>query len=196
MRVPGCRRWAILGLSAAIASVACGDSTTGPGEPLSPREAEALLLGMFGLVGDTTGSLISGTPLDGVLACPLGGQASRVFSVTPEMPGDTIRSTISFTLDPDRCVLSSGGWEFTLDGNPEFRLEMTTSSTGTDMEFEFDALVSGAVDWELDDRRGTCVFDLELGGGAVQNFADPQFFGEGTGTVCGVDAERLGPAGG
>ena len=170
---------------------------TEPGEPLSPREAEALLLGMVGLVGDTTGSLISGTLLDGVLACPLGGQASRVVSVTPETSGDTIRSTISFTLDPDRCVLSSGGWEFTLDGNPEFRLEMTTSSTGTDMELEFDILVSGAVDWELDDRRGTCVFDLESGVGVVQNFADPQFFEEGsTGTVCGVDAERLGVAGG
>lgn len=179
-------------------SAACGDGTTEPGEPLSPRESEALLLGLIGLVGDTTPSLISGTLFDGVLACPLAGQVTRTLSSTAETQGDTTRSIVEFTLDPDRCVLSSEGWEFTVDGNPEFRLVMTFSSTGLDLEFEFEAMVGGAVDWELDDRWGTCVFDMAFKGGAVQNFADPQLFGEGTGRVCGVDAERLegGPGGG
>ena len=175
------------------ASAACGDGTTEPGEPLSPREAEALLEGMMGLLADT--SLISGTLLDGVQACPLGGHVTREFSTIsePETLGDTIRSTFEFTLDPDRCSLSSEGWEFTVDGNPEFRLVMTSSSTGTDLDFEIDATVGGAVDWELDDRWGTCVFEMEFSVAAVQNFAEPQLFGERTGTVCGVDVERFDP---
>lgn len=179
------------------ASAACGDSATEPGEPLSPREAEALLDGLMALVSDTTGGLISGTPLDGVQSCPLGGQVTKTFtSSTPTTSGDTTRTTIGFTLDPDRCVLSSEGWEFTVDGNPEFRVVMTLSSTGTDLEFHMEGTVGGAVDWELDDRWGTCVFDMTISAGAVQNFAEPQFFGEGTGTVCGVDVERFDPAGG
>ena len=120
-----------------------------------------------------------------------------MLSGTQETSGDTIRSTAAFTLDPNRCVLSSEGWEFTVDGNPEFRLLMTFSGTGTDLEFRMEATVGGAVDWELEDRRGTCVFDMAFAGGAVQNFAQPQFFvGERTGTVCGVDVERFDPGAG
>lgn len=149
---------------------------------------------MVGLLVDQTTSFMPGTPLDGVSACPLGGQVTREFSTIsePETSGDTIRSTVGITLDPDRCALSSEGWEFTVDGNPEFRLVTTFSAAGTDQEFRMDGTVGGAVDWELEDRWGTCVFDMAFSGGAVQNFAEPQFFGEGTGTVCGVDVERFG----
>lgn len=196
MRGSAYRGWPIVGVLVISTSAGCGDGTTEPGEPLLPREAEALLLGMMGLVGDTTASVISGTLLDGVFACPLAGQVTRTFTSTPETSGDTIRSTIGVTLHPDRCVLSSEGWEFTVDGNPDFRLAMTISSTGTDLEFRMEGTVGGAVDWELDDRWGTCVFDMAFTGGAVQNFAEPQLFGEQTGTVCGVDVDRLDPAGG
>lgn len=196
MRVPAYRPWAILGILFASASAACGDGTTEPGEPLSPREAEALLLGMMALVGDTAPSLISGTLLNGVQACSLGGQVTRTLSSTPETSGDTTRTTIKFTLDPDRCVLSSEGWEFTVDGNPEFRLVMTISGTGTDLEFRMQGTIGGSVDWELEDRWGTCVFDMTVSGGTVQNFAEPQWFGERTGTVCGVDVERFDPGAG
>ena len=195
MDVPGSarRRGVVLGMLVAGASAACGDGTTEPGESLSPREAEALFLGMMGLAVDPTASLVSGTPVDGVIACPLGGEATRVYSEVPEPSEDSTSSTIGITLDPDRCVLSSEGWDFTVDGNPEFRIVMTSSSTGTDLEFELEMTFGGAVDWELDDRWGTCVFDMAFVGGAVQNFAEPQWFGEGTGTVCGVDVERFDP---
>ena len=174
-----------------IGVIGCGDSSTAPTDGLKPSEAEALLQGMMALAGDTTASVLSGTLVDAVLACPMGGRTTRTFSSTPETSGDTIRSTIGFTLNPDRCGLSSEGWEFTVDGNPEFQLVMTISSTGTDLEFSMEATVGGAVDWELDDRRGTCVFDMAFSAEAVQNFAQPQLFGERTGTVCGVDVERL-----
>ena len=187
------RLWAILAVLVTTASAACGDGATEPGEPLSPREAEALLLGMMALVGDTAPNVVSGTLFDGVLACPLAGQVTRTFTSTLEMSGDTTRTTVEFTLDPDGCSLSSEGWEFTVDGNPEFRVEMTISGTGTDLEFRMEGTVGGAVDWELDDRWGTCAFDMSFSGGAVQNFAEPQLFGERTGTVCGVDVERLDP---
>lgn len=194
MRVATYRRRATLAIWVAVAAVACGDGATEPGEPLSPREAEALLLGMMGLLSEATTSLISGTSSDEVVPCPLGGQATmRVGGEEPETSGDTTRTTIEFTIDPDRCVLSSEGWEFTVDGNPEFRLVMTISGTGTDLEFRMEGTVGGAVDWELEDRWGTCVFDMTFSGGAVQNFAEPQLFGERTGTVCGVDVERLDP---
>ncbi len=175
----------------ASGSAACGDGTTEPGEPLSPREAEALFLGMMELATDPTPSLISGTLVDGVMDCPLGGAAIRVYGEAQEPLEDSNSSTIEITLDPDRCVLSSEGWDFTVDGNPEFRVVMTSSSTGTDLEFELEMTFGGAVDWELDDRWGTCVFDMEFKGGTVRNFAEPQWFGGGTGTVCGVDVERF-----
>lgn len=175
----------------ASGSAACGDNTTEPGEPLSPREAEALLVGLMALLSDTTGSLISGTLFDGVVACPMAGQVTRTFRSTAETQGDTIRTTVEFTLDPERCVLSSEGWDFTVDGNPEFRTVMTISGTGTDLEFRMEGTVGGAVDWELHDRWGTCLFDMAFSGRSVQNFVEPQLFGEQTGTVCGVDVERF-----
>lgn len=173
-----------------IGVIGCGDSSTAPTDGLRPSEAEALLLGMMALAGDMIGNFGTETR-----DCPLGGQVTTTSSAT-ETSGDSVRLTIGVTLDPDRCVLSSEGWEFTVDGNPEFRLMMIFSGTGTDLEFRAEGTVGGAVDWELGDRWGTCEFDMAFKAEAVQNFAEPQLFGEWTGTVCGVDVERLDPAGG
>ena len=173
----------------AVVAVGCKDSTTDPGEPLSPREAEALHLGLLSLVNDST-TVISMTPDGSVLACPLGGQVIVVANSSEETSGDTTRFAADISLDPDRCVVSSEGWEFTLDGNPSFRFAMTFSFAGSNSEFLLDGTTTGGVDWELDDRSGTCMFDLMMSGGAVRPaLSEPQLFATATGTMCGLEVD-------
>ena len=141
----------------------CEDSTAEPAEPLSMVETEALYHGVQELATDTTRAIISVTPNGGVFACPLGGQVASTVEVTEGMAADTARLLTSVTLDPEGCVLSSEGNEFTLDGNPDVRTEINTSIVGSTFEFLVDGTITGGLDWMLDDRSGTCLIDLTIG---------------------------------
>ena len=150
--------------TAVLAAVlgACSDSATEPAEPLSMDETEALYLGMQQLAGDSTPEIISVTPDGAVVACPGGGQITRADEVTEEMAPDTARLLTRVTLDPEGCMLSSEGYEFTVDGNPDVRLEVNIAIVGSTFEFLVDGSLAGGLDWQLGDRSGTCVIDLTL----------------------------------
>ena len=150
-------------LLTAVVVVGCDDSTTEPAEPLSMEETEALYLGMQELATDTMPEVISVTPDGGVFACPLGGQVAGTFEFTESMATDTARLITSVTLDPEGCVLSSEGNEFTLDGNPDVRTEVNVAIVGSTFEFIVDGTMTGGLDWMLEDRSGTCMIDLTLG---------------------------------
>lgn len=143
--------------------VGCDNDTTEPAEPLSIVETEALYNGVQELAMDTTLALISVSPNGGVLACPLGGQVATTIEVREEMAADTARLLSSVTLNPEGCVLSSAGNEFTLDGNPDVRTEVNTSIVASTFEFLVEGTITGGLDWILDDRSGTCLIDLTIG---------------------------------
>jgi len=154
------------GLAALLAAamvVGCDEGTTEPAEPLSMVETEALYHGVQELAMDTTRALISVTPNGGVFACPLGGQVATTFEFSEETAADTARVLTSVTLNPEGCVLSSAGDEFTLDGNPDVRTEVNTAIVGSTFEFLVEGTITGGLDWILDDRSGTCLIDLTIG---------------------------------
>ena len=181
---------------------ACRDSTTEPAEPLNMEEAEALYLGVSAMLADTTPQIISTTPHGGIFACPLGGQAAVMLEANEVMAGDTSSLITNTTVNPERCVLTSESYEFTLDGNPHVQLALTISIITTTFEFMIDGSMTGGLDWELDDRSGTCaldlVFDAELDLSGTEPTPNNGTF---AGTMCGLevefDANDLGmPSGG
>jgi len=179
-------------LLTAVVAVGCEDSTTEPAEPLTQQETEALYRGMEQMQMDTTAQVISVTPDGGVVACPLGGQATVAAEFNEETVGDTVRLMTNYTIDPEGCVLSSESNEFTLDGNPNVTTEVNVGIVGSTFEFLVDGSVTGGLDWQLDDRSGTCMIDLIFGLGDTQPMTATV-----SGTMCGheveFDAGNIGP---
>jgi hypothetical protein len=168
----------------AVAVVGCDDGTTEPGEPLTLAEAEALYRGINELSADT--ARIAVTTAGGVIACPLGGQAT----VGVEPPTGTDGPLrLATTLDPDGCGLSSGGYDFTLDGNPNVRTDLTITIDEATFDMSISGSVTGGVDWVLDDRSGTCMIDLALS--TVVDGSGPALVVMGTvsGRMCGLEVE-------
>lgn len=165
-------------------AIGCQDSTTEPAEPLTMEETEALYVGMQQLRLDSTAQVISASPDGAVIACPLGGQATVAFEVREEAAADTARLLTNITIDPDGCMLSSEGYEYTLNGNPNIGLEVNTTIIGSTFEFLFDGSMSGGVDWELEDRSGTCMVDLVLEVGLGQPVTVTF-----SGTMCGHEVD-------
>ena len=184
----GFGRFSRLGVFFAAALVAC-DSTTEPPEPLTLEETEALYFGMQALLADTTPEIITTTPDGGVFACPLGGQVTAAVDVRDEMAADTARLITNTTLDPDGCVLSSEGYEFTVDGNPNVMIALTLSIVETTFEFIIDGSTTGGVDWQLDDRSGTCMIDLTFSANPDLSGPEPTANGSTIGTMCGLEVE-------
>ena len=183
----GCGRFSRLGVFfvVAVAALAACDSTTEPAEPLTLEEAEALYLGMLGVVADSAAEIVSSTPDGGVFACRLGGEVTVAFDFREETAADTTRVTTNFTLDPDGCVLSSEGYDFTVDGNPNVTMALTVSRVESTVVFPIEGSTTGGVDWKLDDRSGTCLIDLAYS----LDLSGPEPAGSATGTMCGLEVE-------
>ena len=182
------RRCAILGVFFAAALAAC-DSTTEPPEPLTLEETEALYTGIQALTRDTTPEIISTTPDGAVFACPLGGQVTVAVENRDEMAADTARLITNVTLDPDGCVLSSEGYEFTVDGNPNVQLVLSIGIVASTFEFLVDGSTTGGLDWKLDDRSGICMIDLTLTVEVDPSGPEPVAKGTVSGTMCGLEVE-------
>ena len=152
-------------------------------------ETEALYLGMQELVNDTAPDLVSVTTDGGVIACPLGGQVTVAVDFREEQAADTARLVTNTTLDPAGCGLSSEGYEFTLDGNPNVHIAIATGIVGSTLEFQVEGSITGGVDWQLDDRSGTCMIDLILSAEIDTTGTDPTPRATFSGTMCGLEVE-------
>ena len=171
------------------AVMACDDSTTAPAEPLNMDEAEALYLGIQELASDTAASFVAVTPDGGVIACPLGGQVTAAVGITEEQAGDTARLVTSMTHDPEGCILSSEGYEFTLDGNPNVHTIIAVGIVGSTLEFQIEGSITGGLDWQLDGRSGTCMIDLILSAEIDPAGTDPTPRATFAGMMCGLEVE-------
>lgn len=184
--MPGMKPMSLL-VALPIVLAGCRDSPTEPVQPLNEEEAEALLLGLMEVAADTT-ALVSATDDGGVYACARGGQLMATIDVGQERVGDTVRVNTDLSLDPEGCVFWSDGYQFTLDGNPGVRIEMTLSAVNLSESFGLEMAITGAVDWQLDDRSGTCMVDLE-GGGEV-DLSNPESSEGGiAGALCGLEVD-------
>ena len=176
----------------AVAVVGCKDSTTEPAEPLNMEETEALYFALQAIASDTMPEVISTTSDGAVFACSLGGQVTAVIDIREEMLPDTARLTTNITINPEGCVVSSEGYEFTLDGNPNVQIGLTlaiTSSPENILEFLIDGSMTGGVDWELEDRSGICMIDLTFTTETDPVGTDPALKGSVSGMMCGLEVE-------
>jgi len=169
--------------------LACDDTTTAPAEPLNMDETEALYLGIQGLVSDSVPSFVSVTTDGGVIACPLGGQVTAAIGIREEQVGDVARVVTTATLDPAGCMLSSEEYEFTLDGNPNVHTVIALGISESTFEFQIEGSITGGVDWQLDDRSGTCMIDLILSAEVDPAGTDPTPTATFAGTMCGLEVE-------
>ena len=174
----------------AVAVVGCKDSTTEPAEPLTMEETEALYFALSELARDTAPEVISTTSEGAVFACAGGGQVTAMFDIPDEMVvGDTVRLDFDITIDPEGCVMSDSGYMFTVDGNPNVRFEFTMMFVGSLEDFLFDGSMTGGVDWQLEDRSGTCLIDLTTTMAVDLSGPDPQVDGSTAGVMCGLEVE-------
>ena len=101
------------------------------------------------------------------------------------MVADTSRLITNTRLDPDGCVLSSDGYEFTVDGNPNVLITLSIGIVEGTLEFFVDGSMTGGLDWKLDDRSGTCMIDLTFG----VTLSGIDATGTVSGTMCGLEVE-------
>lgn len=170
----------------AVVTLGCEDSTTGPSDQLTVAETEALFHGISEVVQDTAPDFVSVSTAGGVIACPLGGQATMGVEPPTETAGPLRLVT---TFDPDGCGLSSRGYDFTLDGNPSVRTDLTITIDESTFAFSVTGSVTGGVDWDLDDRSGTCMMDLVLSAGLDGSGPDGVPTGAVSGTMCDMEVE-------
>ena len=174
----------------ALALGACADSTEPENDPLALAEATALFVGLRSATSDTTFTPIFFSPDSIVVRCPLSGQA-RLIGGIQEMPpvNDTARLVTDFDIAPRGCGFTSLGFQFTVDGNPSFRDITTTSIVTSTFQFLIDGNTTGALDWELAGRTGTCEIDLTLTGRPDFSGSEPSFSARYAGTMCGYEVD-------
>jgi len=181
-------------LTGVVGVSGCKDSPTEPAQPLNEEEAKALFSGLVDLLPDSTAVPISVTAGGAaqVFACPRGGEVEVALSVNEELVGGTFRTNVELSLDPESCVIPSEGYQFTTDGNPGVRFETRFSTVGQTESFRIDMAFSGGLDWQLDERSGTCMIDLsgslELGPSNIEEIE-----GNMSGTMCGLEVEFESP---
>ena len=185
----GYGRSVLPGVLFAAALAACVDSTTEPEEPLTEAEATALLLGIRGLMADSTLIARSVTQPGEAVACPLGGEAAATLEVKPGRRGDTLRVVTEATLTPSGCRFASRGLEFTVDGNPNVHDRGVIATVDRMEEISVEGHTTGAVDWELDDRSGACMIDMERKTIVDSSGSEPTGTGTDTGMMCGMAIE-------
>ena len=185
-----------------LAAGACDDSPTNVGD-LSQAEAEALaeVVGAQVVNGAFSSRMQGGQA--GPAAAPVSYEESVSFTAEGEMGGtvavnsdfsgqaddETGEGSFSFTLSQihDGCVAESeDGIVFTLWGNPSVTAQLDMEVA--DEILSFDGSFDGAVDWETEDREGTCTIDVtfsvDLDGGMETGAAQMQ------GSVCGIDFSK------
>ena len=186
------RRHVIAVVLAGTLAAGCSEGTTEPpttAAPLSAAESMALFEGMRAIQLDSTSTIIGGSESSLVVACPLGGQVSLALTFADESVADTLRLTWDSTAVPTGCQLSHGGLQFTVDGTPGVRDQGALVLVGFGEHFGLEGSVTGALDWRLDDRSGSCDMDLVLSGEPDLSATETSVAAVLSGTLCGHEAE-------
>ena len=175
------------GFALTLVLAACENDMTEPEPELSEEESVALLKGAGALLADTTVVPIHVSMDSTVVPCPLGGQAKLVGPFIAEEAGDTARFRADLLITPTGCVVAADGLQFTVDPGPALRYQLLVEIIGFFEEFNVSGMITGGVDWELDDRSGNCVINLTLE--AVPDLVNETLTGVYKGMLCGHEVE-------
>ena len=173
---------------------ACENDMVDPEDELSEEESVALLKGAGGLLAqvlvDSTLIQVNALPDSLVSRCPQGGQVKLVGTVMEDMEGDTIGFEVDMLITPTGCVVAADGMQFTVDPGPALRYRLLFEIIAATFEFNVTGMITGGLDWQLDDRSGNCTMDLTLE--AVPDLSDPNapgLTGVYKGSLCSHDVE-------
>lgn len=173
-----------------LVALGCEDGTTEPdNEPLTMDEAVAMFEGMGAIQQDSTARILHASDDSIVVACPIAGQVRLTGGVSETVAGDTLRLETDFTATPAGCQFSQGGHQFAVDGGPGVREHTVVAIAGLFEHFSIEGTVVGSVDWQLDERSGSCGIDLELTGEPDLSGSEPGVAGTLSGTLCDNDVE-------
>lgn len=170
---------------------ACADSTEPESSPLALAEATAMFVGLRSSVSDTTFVPVFVSADSIVVRCPFGGRARLVGSVVGTPPvSDTVRLVSEFEIAPVNCGFIGQGFRFTVSGNPSIR-DVTAIVTvlNENLRPVLEGGLSGALDWELAGRTGTCEMDLTLSGSLGVPGAPSTSTARYAGTMCGYEVD-------
>lgn len=178
----------LAGLAVILAVGAC-ENDMEPGEELTVEESVALLTGMGQemqvMLSDTTIVPIHVSADSVVVACPQGGRAKLILAE----PEDTTRLEVNVQVTPTGCVVTGGGQQFTVDGDPNFVYMLSVEITAS-FEVNISGAITGGLGWALGERSGGC--DIALTLDAMPDLTDPSnpgLTGTYNGTLCGHEVE-------
>ncbi len=183
-------RQLISGIAFVVVAAACGDDAVKPEDVLTEEEAVALFKSMKTVQSDATLGILFHSEDSTVVRCPRGGQARLVFEVVTDSTAapDTVLWGLNLDVAPRGCKLVGNGMEFAVDGDPSVRDEsriLFVNAFPVDQTGSF----KGGVKWELEDRSGSCAFDMTLAE-IKAHASDPDKLIEvHTGTICGNRSE-------
>lgn len=179
-------------LSAITLAAACNDSTEPEEDTLTDTEVVALVEALV-VLGQGEGSDTSDVPLpseaDTTVACPLGGEMDVVVALAADDQGVI---QINVALTPNGCMVSRGGVDFTLDGNPDIRSSGQVTLSLTE-PVRVRQEITGNVAWEVGDRAGSCGLELAMAGEIEIDLSSPdppELVGTLTGTACNREVDR------
>lgn len=178
------------GIALTLTLAAC-ENDMEPEDQLGEEESVALLKGAGGLLAqvleDSTLIEINAFPDSLVSRCPQGGQVKLVGAVTEDLEGDTVGFGIDMLITPSECVIAADGIQFTTDPGPALRYQLLVEIVAATFEFNISGMITGGVDWQLDDRSGNCVINLTLE--AVPDLINETLTGAYKGMLCGHEVE-------
>lgn len=187
--MPGTGRLSACVAVLSIGLAACSDILGNSDQALTTQEVEALYHGVSALSRDTTLTMISVTAAGAVFECPLGGEVAVSLKANEEEVGDTLRFVTDATLVPAGCGISSRGVDFVLDGSPHVVQDLVVQVVGFFEGLTIEGAISGGLDWEVDNRSGTCMIDLTLSAEPDLSGPEPQANAKFAGMMCGETVE-------
>ena len=181
-------RLAFSGLVLTVMLAGCDDPAEPP-DALTEAEALALFKSLEGGIGFGPGDDVDPGPVDTKVACALGGEARVVGTTRVGTAGDTARIAADVMVTPVGCKLSGDGLTFTVDGDPNIRILVTTDI----IRFENMIVGGGAegkITWRMGDQSGDCSIHMPLEATIdFSNPEDPKVTGGYSGRMCGHDIE-------
>ena len=163
------------------------DFAVDPPDTLTEAEALALFKSLEGFIGVGPDDDVDLGPVDTTVPCPLGGEAKVVGTSSAKEVADTLRLAVNAVVTPTGCNVSSDGLTFTVDGDPNMRIQVTTDIIGFESMI-IGGGVEGQIKWLLGDRSGYCAMDLPLDATVdLQDLENPQPNGGFQGQMCGHD---------
>lgn len=178
-------------IALALVATACGEDTVEPEEGLTKEEAVALFKSMKTVQADTALQVLFSSEDSTVVACPRGGQAKLILEFeTDSIAPDTVRWGTIFLVTPRGCKQVGDGMEFTVDGDPSVRDEVSILFINA-FPAEQTGSFTGGVRWELEDRSGGCAIDMTLSETKVDDSDpdNPVLRQVHEGTLCGYESE-------